>query len=53
MPAAFPSLYLYPHDVAWFIKHFNLNSDQRGEIGRPTDGRINPTENNVSFDYKV
>jgi hypothetical protein len=53
MLAAFPALYLYQPNANSFVKYINLTNNQRVEIGRQTNTRTVPTENNGYFDSKV
>ena len=53
MLAAFPALYLYPLNADSFVKHINLTNNQRVKIGRQTNARTVPAENNGYFDSKV
>jgi hypothetical protein len=53
MLPAFPALYLYPLNADAFVKHINLTNNQRVKIGRQTNARTVPAENNGYFDSKV
>ncbi|KIM79867.1 hypothetical protein PILCRDRAFT_823052 [Piloderma croceum F 1598] len=53
MLAPFPALYLYPLNADSFVKHINLTNNQRVKIGRQTNARTVPAENNGYFDSKV
>lgn len=53
MLPSFPALYLYPLNADSFVKHINLTNNQRVKIGRQTNARTVPAENNGYFDSKV
>jgi hypothetical protein len=51
--ATFPALYLYLLNADSCVKHINLTNNQRVKIGRQTNARTVPAENNGYFDSKV
>ncbi|KAF7981923.1 hypothetical protein HWV62_30687 [Athelia sp. TMB] len=53
MLPSFPALYLYPLNADSFVKHINLTNNRRVKIGRQTNARTVPAENNGYFDLKV
>ena len=53
MLPAFPALYLYPLNADAFVKHINLTNNPCVKIGRQTNARTVPAENNGYFDSKV
>jgi hypothetical protein len=53
MLAAFPALYLYQPNADSFVRRINLTNNQRVEIGRQSNARTFPAENNGYFDSKV
>jgi hypothetical protein len=53
MLPAFPALYLYLLNADAFVKHISLTNNQHVKIGRQTNARTVPAENNGYFDSKV
>jgi hypothetical protein len=50
---AFPALYRCPLSANSFVKHINLTSNQQVKMGRQTNTRTVPAQNNGYFDSKV
>ena len=51
--ATFPAIYLCPLNIDLFVKHINLTDNERVKIGRQTNARTVPAENNDYFESRV